>query len=64
MQMPKIRTKADIRARLTKHTGIVSQGIDLDSLVMADGLVTFYAEDQIKSTVDGGYYKTGDDDIS
>ena len=64
MLMPKIRTKADIRARLIKHTGIVSQGIDLDSMVMADGLVTFVAEDQIiKNTVDGRYYKTGDYDI-
>ena len=35
----------------------------MDSMVMADGLVTFVAEDQIKNTVNGRYYKTGDYDI-
>ena len=63
IMIPKFRSKSDIRDKLIKHSGITSQGIDLDSAVMADGLVTFVAEDQIKNTVDGRYYKTGEYDI-
>ena len=61
--LPKFRSKSDIRARLIRHPGITSQGIDLDSAVMADGLVSFVAEEQIKNTVDGRWYKTGEYDI-
>ena len=61
--LPKFRSKSDILARLIRHPGITSQGVDLDSAVMADGLVTFVAEERVKNTVDGRWYKTGDYDI-
>jgi hypothetical protein len=58
--MPKIKTKEDVKNWLLKHPGIVSYGIDLDSAVMADGLVTLVSEQDLKRTGAGEYFVTGE----
>lgn len=55
----KFKTKEQIRQHLIKSNGTPSMGIDLNSTVMADGMVTFVADEVFNRTVDLRYYPTG-----
>jgi hypothetical protein len=59
MRNMKFKTKEQIRQHLIKSDGTPSMGIDLDSAVMADGMVTFVADEVFNRTVDLRYYPTG-----
>ncbi|MDD2246356.1 MAG: hypothetical protein PHC39_04660 [Proteiniphilum sp.] len=52
-------TKQEIEKRLIESNGTPCMGIDLDSTIMADGMVTFVADEVFNRTVDLRYYPTG-----